>query len=225
VGQLAWHDRRYILPFAAIVLVTLLPGFLARRRMKLLLMSGDVKRVLGTWEGSIARVMHAETMAPLMAATAYAAYGWTEAARGALQHAVKGPAWEAAVEQRLFVEALLDTFEGERALAMQKAEALVRLPMPSAGPIARTRIARLRRGIAAMARAFAHRGQQADEKVLRAAAVASPLIHWAMRYALAIAAVDKGDKDGAHKLLAGAPDWPTQSAFKSFHQELVAQLA
>jgi hypothetical protein len=225
VGQMAWHDPRYLLPFAAITVMTLLPGILARRRMKNLLLSGDVKRVLGTWEGSIERVMYPETMAPLMAATAYAAYGWIEAARRALEGAVKGPAWEAALEQRLFVEAMLDTFEGEKALAIQKAEALERLPMPRSGPLARLKIARLRRGVGAMARAFAHRAQGADERVLRAAAVASPLIAWAMRYALAILAVDRGDKGEAYKLLVGAPEWPKQSAFRSFHEELTAQLA
>jgi hypothetical protein len=224
VGQMAWHDPRYLLPFAAITVMTLLPGIRARRRMKELLISGDVKRVLGTWEGSIDRVTYPETMAPLMAATAYAAYGWIEPARRALEGAVKGPAWEAALEQRLFVEALLDTFEGEKGLSIQKAEALERLPMPRSGPFARVRIARLRRGVAAMARAFAHTAQRADEGVLRAAASASPLIHWAMRYALAIVAVDRGDKDEAHKLLFGAPEWPRQSAFKSFHDELTAQL-
>jgi len=225
VGQMAWHEPRYLVPFAAIALVTTVPRLLARNRMKRLLMSGDVKQVLGTWEGSIERVMYPETMAPLMAATAYASYGWIEAARNALERAVKGPAWEAALEQRLFVEALLDTFEGDQAHALAKAEALERMPMPRSGPIARARIARLRRGVSAMARAFAHTAKQADEKVLKAAAVASPLIHWAMRYALAIVAVDRGDKDEAQKLLVGAPEWPKQSAFRSFHEELAGRLA
>src|SRR5581483_8988898 len=111
------------------------PPALARRRMRRLLISGDVKRVLGTWESSIERIMYPETMAPLMAATAYAAYGWNEAARRALGRAVKGPAWDAALEQRLFVETLLDTFEGERVMAMRKAEALERMPLPHAGPL------------------------------------------------------------------------------------------
>jgi hypothetical protein len=224
VAEMAWHDPRYLLPFLAITVVTILPAALARRRMRRLLMSGDVKRVLGTWEGSIDRVMYPETMAPLMAATAYAAYGWIEAGRRALERAVKGPAWDAALEQRLFVETLLDTFEGERAQALEKAEALERLPLPSAGPFARARIARLRRGIAAMARAFAHSTKQSDAKSLRKAAVSSPLIHWAMRYALAVVAVDTGDKDQAHRLLEGAPPWPAESAFKSFHEELAAEL-
>lgn len=225
VAQMAWHDPRYLVPFAAIAVVTTLPGFLARRRMRRLLMSGDVKRVLGTWEGSIERVMYPETMAPLMAATAYAAYGWIEAARNALERAAKGPAWEAALEQRLFIEALLETFEGEKAGALQKAEALERMPMPRSGPLARARVARMRRGVAAMARAFAHRATEKDLKLLRVAAETSPLIHWAMRYAAAIVAIDGGEKTEAQRLLEGAPSWPQQSAFRSFHDELAQQLA
>jgi hypothetical protein len=224
VGQMAWHDPRYLFPLAAMIGVSALPAVLARRRMKRLLMSGDVKRVLGTWEGSIDRVMYPETIAPLMAATAYAAYGWTDAARASLSRAVKGPAWEAALEQRLFVEALLDTFEGERATAMQKADVLERLPIPPAGPLARLRIARLRRGIGAMARAFAHKSKDCDLVWLRRAAAASPLVHWAMRYAGAVVAIDKGDARGARDLLDGAPSWPKESAFRVFHEELSAYL-
>ena len=224
-AEMAWHDPRYLLPLLALAAVTMLPQLLARRRMRRLLMSGDVKRVLGTWQGSIERVMYPETMAPLMAATAYAAYGWIDAARDALDQAVKGPAWDAALEQRLFVETLLDTFEGERNAAISKAERLVSMPMPPAGPFARARIARLRKGLAAMARAFAHRADEADSHSLRAAASASPLIHWAMRYASAVIAIDQGHPGEAHKLLEGAPGWPEQSAFRAFHDELTARLA
>src|SRR5213078_2047862 len=147
---MAWQDRRYLFPFFLIVALVIVPPLLARRRMRRLLISGDVKRVLGTWESSIERIMYPETMAPLMAATAYASYGWIDAARGALRRAVKGPAWEAALEQRLFVETLLDTFEGERRTAMLKAEALERMPLPDGGPLARRKIAMLRRGLAAL---------------------------------------------------------------------------
>lgn len=224
VAEMAWHDPRYLVPFAAIAAVTMLPPLLARRRMKRLLMSGDVKRVLGTWEGSIERVMYPETMAPLMAATAYAAYGWIDAAREALDRAVKGPAWDAALEQRLFIETLLDTFEGDRAGAIEKAERLVRMPVPRAGPLARMRVARLRRGLAAMARAFAHRPELTDDKSLRGAALTSPLVHWAMRYAEAVLAIDRGDKTSAHRLIVGAPEWPEESAFRLFDQELRAHL-
>ncbi|MGO8994335.1 MAG: hypothetical protein ACLQVI_13495 [Polyangiaceae bacterium] len=223
--QMAWRDPRYLLPFALIVVLAALPPLLARRRMRSLLVSGDVKRVLGTWESSIERIMYPETMAPLMAATAYASYGWIEAARGALQRAVKGPAWEAALEQRLFVEALLDTFEGEQTTALLKAEALERLPLPDAGPLARRKVALLRRGLGALVRAFAHQSRREDERVLETAASASPLIHWAMRYAGAVVAIDRGRSDHARELLQGAPTWPKESAFRSFHEELEAKLA
>jgi hypothetical protein len=164
--------------------------------------------------------MYPETMAPLMAATAYAAYGWVDAARRALSRAVKGPAWDAALEQRLFVEALLDTFEGDRSLALAKAEALEKMPLPSAGWLARRKVQLLRAGISALARAFAHKSRLDDAKVLRAAASASPLIHWAMRYAAAVIAIDEGRKQDVPHLLAEAPPWPEESAFRAFHDEL-----
>src|SRR5215472_9089594 len=212
-AQMAWHDPRYLLPFFLIAAVMLLPALLSRYRMRRLLMSGDVKRVLGTWQGSIERIMYPETMAPLMMATAYASYGWVEAGRNALDRAVKGPAWDAALEQRLFVETLLDTFEGERAAAIEKAGALERMPMPPAGFFARKRIVLLRHGLAALARAFAHQSADEDLRLLERAAEASPLVHWAMRYAAAIVALDHGRARTARDLLAGAPDWPTESAF------------
>lgn len=223
VAQMAWKDPRYLLPLALILAMTLMPALLARWRMRRLLMSGDVKRVLGTWEGTIQRVTHQETIAPLMAATAYASYGWVEAARNALTRAVKGPAWDAAVEQRLFVETLLDTFEGERDAAMQKAQALALLPIPDAGWLARKRIKLLRRGLAALVRAFAHASLDDDTRVLRKAAGASPLVHWAMRYAAAIVAVDHGKSREAAELLEGAPAWPQESAFRIYHDELRAR--
>jgi len=220
--NMALRDPRYIVPFFAIALLTMIPPWLARRRMRRLLMSGDVERVLGTW--SIERVMYPETMAPLMAATAYAAYGWVDAARRALSRAVKGPAWEAALEQRLFVETLLDTFEGDRSLALAKAEAPEKMPVPSAGWLARRKVQLLRAGIAALARAFAHKSRLDDAKVLRAAASASPLIYWAMRYAAAVIAIDQGRREDVPRLLAEAPAWPEQSAFRAFHDELVAHI-
>ena len=147
-----------------------LPAALGRRRMRRLLISGDVERVIGTWEGSIQRVPYHETMAPLLKATAYASYGWIEAARRALERAVRGPAWDAAIEQRLFVETLLDTFEGDRDAALRKAQALESLPMPSAGLFARRRVALLRCGLAALARAFAHASREGDARILARAA-------------------------------------------------------
>ena len=218
--QMARSDPRYLLPCGLIVVMMLVPPLLARRRMRRLLLSGDVKQVLGTWQGEIDRVMFPETMAPLMAATAYAAYGWVEAARKALDRAVKGPAWDAAVEQRLFIEALLDTFEGDRARGLRKAEELARLPLPSAGPLARRRVAQLRRGVLALARAFSHQSDRSDLRKLLAASSSTPLVHWARRYGAAVVAIDRGEMIEARELLDGAPTWPTESAFSVFDAEL-----
>jgi len=220
-GQVIGRDPRAALPLFALAVLLLAPAVVGRWRMRRLLMSGDVERVIGTWEGSLVRVPHAETIAPLLRATAYAAYGCIEAARRALSRAVKGPAWDAALEQRLFVETLLDTFEGDRDAAMRKAEALQGLPMPSAGLLARRRIALLRRGLAALTRAFAHASREGDAELLGKAASASPLVHWAMRYAEAVVAVDRGRARDVPGLLAGAPQWPSESAFHEYHEELL----
>ena len=69
---------------------------------------------------------------------------------------------------------------------MRKAAALETLPMPGAGPFARRRVALLRRGLGALARAFAHASRDEDARVLARAAGTSPLVHWAMRYAAAV---------------------------------------
>jgi hypothetical protein len=224
-AQTLGHDRRYLVPLGAGMLLMLLPAALGRWRMRRLLMSGDVQRVIGTWAGSLERVPHPETMAPLLQATAYASYGWIESARRALGRAVKGPAWDAAVEQRLFVETLLDTFEGDRDAAMRKAQAMRALPMPSSGVFARRRVSLLRDGLAALARAFAHASVDGDAAVLRRAAAASPLVHWAMRYAAAIVALDQGRASEVASLISRAPPWPVESAFAAYHRELLQHAA
>lgn len=220
-AQMVGRDPRYLLPVLAITGLMMAPTFISRWRTRRLLISGDVERVIGAWEGLIDRVPHPETMAPLLRATAYASYGWIEAARLALKRAVRGPAWEAAVEQRLFVETLLDTFEGDRSAAMNKAEALAALPMPLTGMFAHRRIKLLRRGLTALARAFAHASRPGDAALLTKAAGGSPLVHWAMRYAAAVVAVDAGRIGEVRALLSGAPEWPKESAFHAYHRELL----
>ncbi len=224
-AQTIGHDPRSAVPLLAFAALLLAPAFVGRLRMRRLLLSGDVERVIAAWEGSILRVPHSETVVPLLRATAYAAYGSIEAARRALSRAAaaKGPAWEAALEQRLFVETLLDTFEGDRETATRKAEALQALPMGKGSLLARRRMALLRRGLAALARAFAHASRAGDAELLGRAAAASPLVHWAMRYAEAVVAVDSGRAREVPALLTGAPQWPRGSAFHAYHEELIAR--
>lgn len=224
-AQVIGRDPRLAVPLALMGALLVLPAYVNRWRMRRLLMSGDVQRVIGTWTGSIDRIAHAETMAPLLHATAYAAYGWAESARRSLERAAKGPAWEAALEQRLFVETLLDAFEGERVTAVRKAEALEALPLPAVGPLARRRITLLRRGISALARAFAHASRDGDVRLLAKAGAASPLVHWAMRYAQAIVALDRGMPREVPTILAHSPSWPAESAFREYHEELLARAA
>jgi hypothetical protein len=86
-------------------------------------------------------------------------------------------------------------------------------------------VLQLREAVGALVRAFDHRAEPGDLSTLESAADQSPLVHWAMRYAAAIVAIDEGQKDRARTLLEGAPRWPEESAFRSFHEELVSALA
>ncbi len=216
-------------PLTAAIVITLsalvlAPQLLARRRARRLLMSGDIPAVLAAWNHALDRVPHPETMVPLVRATAFAAYGLTEPARAALERARRGPAWEAALEQRLFVETLLDAFEGERESAVQKAAVIERLPLPPAGPVMRARIAGLRAAVGALARAFARSPRAGDVRVLETAARGNPLVFWAMQYAAAVVHVERGAHDRARQILAKAPAWPESSAFNHFDAELRALL-
>ena len=196
----------------------------ARRRLRRLLLSGDVRSVLARWSPSLARISHPATMGPLMTATAFAAYGWVGQARAALAAAERGPAWDAALEHRLFLDALLLTFEGDRDAALAQAVRLERLPLPPASSALRGRVRMLRVAVGALARAFAHQSQRGDGELLEQASHSSPLVFWAMRYAAAVVAIDQRSFMQARQLLAGAPAWPAESTFRAFHTEILAQI-
>jgi hypothetical protein len=218
--RLAWEAPIAGIVGLAFLGTVVLARWLARRRARALLRSGDVESILQRWSSSLERVPHPETMGPLMTATAFAAHGWLERARDVLRKAERGPAWDAAIEHRLFVDALLCTFEGNSEEAMQKAGALQRLPLPSAAPFLVERVRVLRNAMAALARAFSHTASAGDAQLLMAASDVSPLVHWAMRYGAAIASVDAGDLGRARALLIGAPSWPSESCFYTFHREI-----
>ncbi|MSP25633.1 MAG: hypothetical protein EXR75_10795 [Myxococcales bacterium] len=201
-----------------------LARFVSRQKAKRLFLGGDVEAILARWSGSVAKMPHFETMGPLMTATAFAAYGWVARARSALVEAERGEAWEAALEQRLFLDAILLTFEGDTDAALDRASRLARLPMPTTSPSLVERIGLLRAGVAALARAFAHDLRDGDVNVLIAASDASPLVHWAMRYGAAIALIDTGELTRARALIADAPAWSQESCFLEFHREIDAEL-
>jgi hypothetical protein len=209
---------------AELSLVLLIPQFLHRRKLRRVLRSGDVDAVLSAWEASVERVPHPETMTPLITATALAAHGMVERARRAIQRARRGPAWEAAIEQRLVLETLLSVFDGDTSRALQSADALSLLPLP-ASPLLRGRVAALRGAMAAFARAFAHCSRMTDLATLKAAARANPLVFWAMRYAAAVVSIDHGAPGEAARLLSGAPHWPRESALAAFHEEIRSHAA
>jgi hypothetical protein len=159
-----------------------------------------------------------------MRATALAAFGRLDEAEAALASAERGPAWDAAREHRLLVEVLVATFRGELDDARIGAARLAAFPLPDDAAM-RERLEELRRSISALARAFSHQATPADAATLERAAEDTPLVHWAMRYGAAVAAVDGGDVARARVLLEGAPAWPAESAFRAFQAELDAKLA
>lgn len=223
--RLAWDE-----PLAGVVVLVgvgavLLGRYLSRRKNQRLLRSGDVETIISRWGSSLRNVPHSQTMAPLMTATAFAAYGWVDRARQALASAERGPAWEAALEHRLFVDTLLLTFEGDHSGALATADALGRLPLPQAGPLLVSRVRVLRGAVAALARAFSHQSERGDRRLLLEASDASPLVHWAMRYGAAVASVDAGELGVAQALLNGAPAWPSESRFNQFHLEIAEELS
>jgi hypothetical protein len=164
-------------------------------------------------------------MRPLVVATLLAAHGMIDKARHALGAAKRGRAWDAALEHRLVLETMIDAFEGERERALATAARLASLPIVPASPWMRARVASLRAAILAFARSFAHQARQQDIQTLQRAAGQNPLVHWPMRYAAAVAYVDCGDSEKARELLGDAPEWPEESVFHHFHQELRDRLS
>jgi hypothetical protein len=222
--ELAWRHPVVSPALAGLLVSLVVSRWFSRRRLRRILLSGDVRSVLDRWSRSLRRIPHPATMGPLMTATAFAAYGWVGQARAALAAAERGPAWEAALEHRLFLDALLLTFEGDRDAALEKAERLERLPLPLAAAPLQGRVRMLRVAVGALARAFAHRSKQGDGELLERASESSPLVFWAMRYAAAVVAVDERAYARARQLLARAPVWPAESTFRAFHDEILAQI-
>jgi len=202
--------------------VTQVPVLLRQARLRRLLRSGDLGAVLEAYHPTLERLPHRETLGPLTVAAALAAHGMVDRARRALDRAVRGAAWEAALEHRWFVETLLEVFDGDRSLALERAESLEKLPLPAASASLQKRVAALRAALSALTRAFARKSRSNDAELLEAAADNSPLVHWAMRYGAVVAYLERGDTGRAQALLEGAPQWPADSAFRAFQEELAS---
>jgi hypothetical protein len=225
VIRLVARDPRYLIPIALVAALWIVPLVLHRRRERALLLRGNVPEVLEAWAPVLATTPYPETMQPILVATAYAANGWTEHAREAMRRARRGDAWAAAEEQRVIIDVLLESFDGDRARAARLASDLEALPPPPVGIFLRRRVAALRAGLGAVARAFARVARPEDRRILRAAARSSPTFHWAFAYAAAVVAIDEGDPKGARAVIVGAPTWPQASLFHDFHVEIEQQIA
>lgn len=196
-----------------------------REQQKRLLRSGDVDAVLSQWQTALARLPDPETMVPLMRAAAFAAFGWVERAKRSLASAKRGSTWEASLEYRLLIDTLLLIFEGYRDEAVAITRRLVALPLPNGSPLSQDRVSQFRAAINALARAFARQSTSTDIALLTTVSDSSPLVYWPMRYGAAVAALDCSRPADAEALIAGAPDWPEESALKTVHQEITGQIA
>jgi hypothetical protein len=220
----AWSHPWLLAVVGAVAVALVLQRWWSSARLDRLFKRGDVEGIIAHWSESYDRIPYAETMAPLINATAFAAFGRVEDARTALASAARGPAWDAAVEHRVFLDAILSIFEGDATHAREQAARLSAMPVPSEQRLA-GRVTNLRGAVAALARAFEHAALPGDLTQLEAASQNSPIVHWAMRYGAAIVAFDAGDKLHARALIQGAPSWPEESAFRSFHDELSGALS
>lgn len=224
--HITWRKPLIGAGFVVLIALYFAARWQSRARLKKALRQGDIDTILRRFSRNVRRVPYAETMAPLMSATAFAAYGWVDKAKAALAAAERGPAWEAALEHRLFIGTLLAIFQGERDASLEQARELQTLPVPrDAPPVLKDRITLLRRGLAALARAFAHESLPGDRDLLEFASETSPLVFWAMRYGAAVIAIDEGFFDKARELLVGAPRWPEESIFRAFHEEISGKLS
>ncbi len=205
-----------------LALILFVPQFLARRKLRRMLRAGNVEALLSAWQPSLERAPHPETMTPLITATALAAHGLVDRARATLQRAHRGPAWDAAIEQRLVVDTLLFVYDGDTERAIERAATLGELPLP-ASPFWRERVVSLRSAMIAFARAFAHRSDRQDLRTLETASRRNPLIYWPLRYAAAVVSIDVGRPEHVARLLSGAPHWPRDSVFASFHEQIQAR--
>ena len=68
----------------------------------------DLRAILDLWNDAIETLPHHRTVGPLIRATALAAHGLTDRARGVLERAERGLAWENALEHRL-LRAMLES--------------------------------------------------------------------------------------------------------------------
>lgn len=206
-------------------LLLLLPvqRLLAQRRLRQLLESGDVTRLLDAWESLPNPSPRGRAAERLMRATALASYGWTVRARQLLDVQQQSHALTSGLEHRVFLEVLLSALEGNHDRSLAMALALGSLPLPEERAL-RQRTKIQREGALALARAFARCGRPGDRDSLRKAARQNPLLIWPMRYAEAQLGLQHGDDKRAKRLLRLAPAWPPQSVFRHLTQALQRSL-
>lgn len=205
---------------AAVTFVVLL--FVRQVQLRRSLARGDLAHVVARMLPSLKKLPHRDTLGPIALATLFAAHGQAREARATMAAAQRGPAWEGALEHRLFVETLLALLEGDFAVAKDQVAHMATLPEATGPRALKSRT--LREAMGSLTRAFSRESQPGDSDRLEEVSKTSPSVGWIMRYGAAIAAVDHGDLPRAERLIASAPTWPEGSRLRDVHAELVSLL-
>lgn len=220
IVYLAFENPLWLLAAFGLLLLLPLRRFVARRRLNQMLESGDVTRLLASWESLKNPSPRGLAAERLLRATALASYGWTVRARQLLEIQKHEPhTLNAGLEHRVFLEVLLSALEGNHDRSLAMAMALASLPLPE-DKMVKQRARTHRDGALALARAFAHCARPGDRELLRRSSRQNPLLIWPMRYAEAHLSLQHGDNKQAKRLLRLAPPWPPQSAFRDLTQSL-----
>lgn len=213
VVYLGLDNPRWLLAGLGLLLLIPAQRLLARRKLNQVLESGDVTRLLASWESLPNPSPRGLAAERLLRATALASYGWTVRARQLLEIQREPHTLNTGLEHRVFLEVLLSALEGNHDRSLAMAMALSSLPLPEDRTV-RQRAKNHRDGALAMARAFARCGRPGDRELLRKSSRQNPLLIWPMRYAEAQLSLQHGDNAQAKRLLRQAPPWPPQSAFR-----------
>lgn len=223
VVQLSFTHPSWLFALLGLVLLLPLQRVIARRKLNQMLESGDVTRLLASWESLPNPSPRGLAAERLMRATALASYGWTVRARQLLDIHQEPHTLTTGLEHRVFLEVLLSALEGNHDRSLAMAMALNSLPLPEDRNV-RQRAKTHREGAIAMARAFARCSRPEDRESLRRSCRQNPLLIWPMRYAEAQLSLQHGDSKQAKRLLRQAPPWPPQSQFRHLTQALQQSL-
>lgn len=124
-------------------------------------------------------------------------------------------------ELELCARIVLESFDGRREEALELCRDLLNLPLRSVGRSLERRQAR-RAGVVAIARTASSVADEVDYAELARTPTFEPSLFWACRYGAALSCVRRQEPALAHRLVQGAPTWPTESYFHRLQERILA---